>query len=196
MSKRLYNVLIVEDEATLRKVYQVKLELAGHNVQTASNGEEGVQKAFEMVPDLILLDIRMPKMDGFEVLKRIRENPSTTNARVIVFSNLGQKDDVDKALALGADDYLIKSSFTPAAILEKIDAQLEDTQNPVVLESYKLAFDPSAYDATKLARAFKFPTLFTNAAGKKMMLELLPDLNHQEKGWFLAHFIDSDEDAR
>lgn len=117
-------VLIVEDDKFLRELMTQKISKEGYQVVEAVDGEDGVKKAKEEKPNLILLDLILPSMDGFEVLSAIKEDPASSEAPVIILSNLGQKDDVEKGLKLGAIDYLIKAHFTPGEIIEKIKKAL------------------------------------------------------------------------
>ncbi|HCM67807.1 MAG: hypothetical protein A2898_00030 [Candidatus Kerfeldbacteria bacterium RIFCSPLOWO2_01_FULL_48_11] len=113
-------VLLVEDDAFLAGMYVTKLNLEGFQVTLASDGEQGLEEAKRVVPELILLDIVLPKKDGFEVLKELKKDSSLKNSKVILLTNLGQREDVTKGLDLGADDYLIKAHFMPSEVVEKI----------------------------------------------------------------------------
>lgn len=113
-------ILIVEDDKYLRELLSQKLLKENYDVLDAGDGEEGVRLAKEGKPDLILLDLILPGIDGFEVLSRIKESPDTSSIPVIILSNLGQKDDIEKGLKMGAIDYLIKAHSMPAEIVEKI----------------------------------------------------------------------------
>ena len=113
-------ILIIEDDKFLRELIAQKVLKEGYLVTEAVDGEDGAKKAKEEVPNLILLDLILPGIDGFEVLTKVKEDPVTAQIPVIIFSNLGQKDDVEKGLKLGAVDYLIKAHFTPGEIIEKI----------------------------------------------------------------------------
>ena len=113
-------ILIIEDDKFLRELIAQKVLKEGYLVVEAVDGEDGAKKAKEEVPNLILLDLILPGIDGFEVLAKVKEDPTTAQIPVIIFSNLGQKDDVEKGLKLGAVDYLIKAHFTPGEIIEKI----------------------------------------------------------------------------
>jgi len=119
-------VLLVEDDSFLRDICQKKLIKEGFNVDMAVNGEEAVKKVDEFKPEIVLLDIILPAMDGFEVLKRIRSHndEAIKTMPVIMLTNLGQEEDVKKALELGASDYLVKAHFTTEEIAEKIKSQL------------------------------------------------------------------------
>lgn len=113
-------ILIVEDDKFLRELVAKKLTAEGFDVQEAIDGESGVKKAKEIRPDIILLDLILPGIDGFEVLSRIKEDPATEMIPVIILSNLGQKEDIERGLKLGASDFLVKAKFTPSEIIEKI----------------------------------------------------------------------------
>lgn len=114
-------ILIVDDDLIYIRIYQLKLKSDGHTVETANNGEEAIQKVNEFKPDLILLDIMMPKIDGFEVLKQLKANPETKTIPVILLTNLGgEETDTLKGIELGAVAYLVKSSYTPKEVVEKV----------------------------------------------------------------------------
>ena len=117
-------ILVVEDDQFLRGLMVKKLESEDFDVMQAVDGESGLRLAREKKPDLILLDLVLPGIDGFEVLKQLNESSDTADMQVVVLSNLGQKDDIDRALSLGAKDYLIKAHFTPGDIVEKVKALL------------------------------------------------------------------------
>lgn len=113
-------ILLVEDDTFLAGMYVTKLSLEHFQVALATDGRQGVKMVKDEKPDLVLLDIRLPKMDGFQVLAAIRKDPATTKTPVIVLTNLGSKADVDRAFALGANDFLIKAHFLPSEVIAKI----------------------------------------------------------------------------
>jgi CheY-like chemotaxis protein len=117
-------ILIVEDDNFVAEVYSTKLLEMGHEVTIAQNGEEGLNNLKENIPDLILLDIIMPVMGGIEMLEELKKNENWKKIPVILLTNVGEKDSVQKAQGLGVQDYLIKSHFTPAEVIEKIDSVL------------------------------------------------------------------------
>jgi len=119
------NILIIEDDRFLRELIAQKLIKEDFNISEAIDGEEGIKKIKEEKPDLVLLDLILPGIDGFEVLSKMREDPSITRIPVIILSNLGQREDVERGLKLGAVDYLIKAHFTPGEIIEKIKLVLK-----------------------------------------------------------------------
>lgn len=118
-------IFVVEDDSFVMDIYRTKLIQEGFEVDTAENGMEALKKLEEIKPDLILLDIIMPYVDGLEVLKKVREKEKTKDVPVILLTNLSQKEEINQGLALGANDYLIKSHFTPSEVLEKINKYLK-----------------------------------------------------------------------
>lgn len=114
-------IVLAEDDSFLSSMYVTKLQLSGYDVTHAEDGEKAVELIGSTKPDLILLDIVMPKKSGFEVLEEIKKNPELENIPVILLTNLSQKDDVDRGLNLGANDYLIKAHFTPSEVVSKIE---------------------------------------------------------------------------
>lgn len=113
-------ILIIEDDSYISDMYRMKLEAEGFKVEVAPDGISGVEQLNKERPDLILLDVVMPKMDGFSVLQNIKEDPEVQDIPVIMLTNLGQKDSVEKGLKLGAADYIIKAHFTPSEVVEKV----------------------------------------------------------------------------
>lgn len=125
-------ILFVDDDNFLRKVYKTELSEQGYEVILASDGEDGLEKAKISDPDLIILDMIMPRKNGFEVLTELQNNPNTKNIPVIILSNLGQDDDVKKGLDLGAVDYLVKDNITLSTIVEKVNLYINSkTQSKV-----------------------------------------------------------------
>ncbi len=115
-------ILVIEDDKFLRELISQKLIKEGYDILGAVDGEKGLETTKSEKPDLILLDLILPGMDGFEVLEKIKADSGVSNIPIIILSNLGQKDDIEKGLKMGAVDYLIKAHFTPAEIIEKIRA--------------------------------------------------------------------------
>jgi CheY-like chemotaxis protein len=117
-------ILIVEDDEFLRSLAAKRLEKAGYAIAVAVDGESAFNVALETKPALILLDLLLPGKDGFEVLKQVRENETIKSVPVIIFSNLGRKEDIEKAQQLGANDFLIKANFTLDDLAQKVDEKL------------------------------------------------------------------------
>lgn len=116
----MHTVLVVEDDKYLSNAYRVKLARAGFNVVIVGNGEEAISYLKTYIPTLIILDLVMPQVDGFTVLQEIKQIESLKKIPVIVASNLGQPEDIDKAKKMGAYDYIVKSELTMNQLVEKI----------------------------------------------------------------------------
>ena len=119
-------VLIVDDDEFLLEMYALKFKESGFVVEIAKNGEEAVQKAKEVSPDVMLLDVVMPRMDGFDVLRVLRKENIAPRAVVLILTNLGQKDDFDRGIKLGATDYIVKAHYTPSEVVKKVQSLLEN----------------------------------------------------------------------
>lgn len=114
-------ILLVDDDALLVRMYQTKLKADGFEVETAGDGSEGFNKAKLFKPDLILLDVMMPKIDGFEMLGILKQNPETKTIPVILLTNVGGSEaEIDKGLSLGAVAYIIKADYVPKEIVQKV----------------------------------------------------------------------------
>ena len=122
--KKKATILIIEDEEVFRVVFGGVLKDKGYIIHEATDGKMGIEKVNSLVPDLILLDLVLPVLDGFEVLEQIRADLSINKIPIVVLSVLGEKNKMKKAFELGADDYLIKGEKSPKSILEKIEAIL------------------------------------------------------------------------
>lgn len=112
-------ILIAEDERDIRDLIAFTLQFAGHTVVTAANGEEGLQLALKETPDLILSDVRMPKMTGYEMCRQIKAEPATAQIPVVFLSAKGQEQEVQNGLAAGAAEYLLKP-FAPDQLMAKV----------------------------------------------------------------------------
>ncbi|MEI6580675.1 MAG: response regulator [bacterium] len=118
-------IVIVEDDEHIAKVYRLKLELEKIDAIIASDGEDAVSKVFSEKPDLILLDLMLPKKDGFWVLEQVRHNTAFLNTPIIVLSNLWEQADKERALVLGANDYLVKIDTTIQEVIDKIKVYIK-----------------------------------------------------------------------
>ena len=128
MPKKKTKILVVEDEDFLLDLYQTKLIQEGYEVIIAENGVEGLEMAQQHLPNLILLDILMPRVDGYEMLKKVKADNKLRNIPVIIFSNLSQKEEIEKGLKLGAKDFIIKTSVTPAELVNKVKEYLKSNK--------------------------------------------------------------------
>jgi DNA-binding response OmpR family regulator len=117
-------ILLVEDDETLAGVYVERLEAEGFDVRRVDNGEGALSAAIEYKPNLILLDIMMPKISGFDVLDILRNTPETTNVRIVMLTALSQPKDKERAEKLGVDDYLVKSQVVIADVIARIKYHL------------------------------------------------------------------------
>lgn len=124
-----YTLVVIEDDKYLADIYATKLKLEGFNVEIANDGEAGVKAVKKLIPDLILLDIMMPVMDGFSVLHEIKTDEKTKDITVIMLTNLNSPEDVKKGLELGAADYMVKAHFVPADIVTKVRNILNISSN-------------------------------------------------------------------
>jgi len=113
-------VLLVEDDAALAQMYRVKLERDGYTVQVAGDGEEALTRLVNQLPDLIFLDVRLPRMDGLTFLERLRADPRTKNVPVVIVSNYSEEELVSRGLQLGALEYLVKSQTTPGQLSQGV----------------------------------------------------------------------------
>ena len=119
-------ILLIDDDPTFTQLYSSVFRIQKINLSVAKTGAEGLQKAGEEQPDLILLDIMLPDINGFDVLKRLKEDPRTSKITVWVISNLAEQVNKDTARSLGAKDYLVKASNTPNQVVEKINSFFRD----------------------------------------------------------------------
>ncbi|OGF68551.1 hypothetical protein A3H65_01390 [Candidatus Giovannonibacteria bacterium RIFCSPLOWO2_02_FULL_45_14] len=123
MAENNKKILLVDDDEFLLDMYSLKFRESGFQIELARGGEEALKLLRGgLEPDVILLDIVMPVIDGFEFLKVIAKENLKKKATIIILSNLGQKEDIDKGLALGASDYIIKANSTPSEVLKKVES--------------------------------------------------------------------------
>ncbi len=113
-------ILIAEDDSFLLSMYANKFEMENFSVFTAEDGKKALRTALKELPDLILLDLMLPGMDGFEVLKELKSDEKGKRIPVILLTNLSQRDEIDRGIGLGAMDYLIKAHFMPSEVVEKV----------------------------------------------------------------------------
>lgn len=117
---KMKSILLVEDDPYITEIYAIKLKEFGYAVEIAVDGQECLKKIEEKKPDLLLLDIVLPNIDGWEILRKIKSNEKLKDLKVIILSNLGQKEEVEKGLKLGAAKFLIKAHFTPSEVVKEI----------------------------------------------------------------------------
>jgi len=117
-------ILLVEDDDALASVYQTRLQAEGFDIKRVPNGEDALAAALDYKPDLILLDVMMPKVSGFDVLDILRNTPETANVKIVMLTALSQDSDKERAESLGVDDYLVKSQVVIADVVDRIKNHL------------------------------------------------------------------------
>ena len=125
-------ILFVEDDPLIVKIYSTRLKADGHEVFSAENGEDGLKLAFEIMPDLIVLDVMMPKMDGFGVLEKLRADETMKDKPVLMYSNLNNEDEMARAKQMGVTEFLIKANLSPTQMVAKIKQYLGNQPAPGV----------------------------------------------------------------
>lgn len=123
--KIMQTILIVEDEPTLQKALSIALEREGYEVKSALEGDAGLNLAKESKPNLILLDLILPKIDGFEILAELKKDESTKEIPVIILTNLESSQDIEKALVLGAKTYLVKANYDLKDVIQKVKENIK-----------------------------------------------------------------------
>ena len=118
-------VLVIEDDNMICTMYKTKLEQDGYSVFLADNGSKGLEMAMSEIPDIIMLDVIIPQLDGFTVLQKLKEDEKTKDIPVVMLTNLGTAEDQKKGKDMGAVDYMVKASFTPSQVSEKIKGYLK-----------------------------------------------------------------------
>ncbi len=124
LAQKRKKILLVEDDEGLAQVYIARLDAEGFEVRRVPNGEDALAAAMEFRPDLIILDVMMPKVSGFDVLDILRNTPETVNIKIIILTALSQEADRQKATEMGVDDYLVKSQVVIADVIERVKLHL------------------------------------------------------------------------
>lgn len=122
--QKLVKIAIIEDDAVISEMYRMKFEAEGYDVQIASNGKLGVELVEQMKPDIILLDLQMPEMNGDEALKEIRKHDWGKNTTVMVLTNLGEEEAPKEIRSLGIHSYIVKADLTPRQVAERVKEAL------------------------------------------------------------------------
>lgn len=183
-------ILIIEDEPGFRKIYKDFLESEGYAVREADDGQKGLEMIRSVKPDLVLLDIVLPQVSGFDILKNIRSDASTKDVPVIIFSVLGERDTVKKGLELGANDFAVKGFYSPGEMLSKIRALLFKADMRKHMVNYKLHIHESRADAARLQQDMGMTNLFQCPHCKgEVLLDLIPDFSRTDGHWFFSHFV-------
>ena len=183
-----YQVLLVEDSKAIQQMYRNKLMMEQYAVVTADNGMEAIRALSLSKPDIILLDLMMPIMDGYKVLQVVKTDPKLKDIPVLVFSAKGQSDEIERALSLGAAGYIVKSITKPNEVVEKIRATLTQKPAEQVVSRYRIEIKETLYDAKKLSADFNLNGFVCPSCNVPMLLDLIPDFSH-DTPWFTAKFI-------
>jgi DNA-binding response OmpR family regulator len=118
-------ILIIDDDPFILDMYVMKFTESGFTVETANEGKAGLEKIPSFTPDIVLLDVIMPKMDGFQVIQQLKQENKDHPFKILFLTNFGQKEDVERGMALGADGYIIKANYTPSEVVEKVTEMIE-----------------------------------------------------------------------
>lgn len=180
--------MLVEDSKVVQQMYKNKLILEQFNVITAENGMEAIKILSQEKPDIILLDLMMPIMDGYKVLQVVKTDPKLSSIPVLVFSAKGQPEEVEKALNLGAAGYFVKATTKPNEVIDHIKKLLSQQPQVKEVKRYTVEIKENAYDAKKLAQDFNLNELKCQKCQSPMLLELIPDFSH-ETPWFNTRFF-------
>jgi DNA-binding response OmpR family regulator len=182
-------ILIIEDEAAFRTFYRDMLEAAGYNILEAEDGEAGWTLAKSEQPNLILLDLVLPKLSGFDLLRSVKRNPETKDIPVIIMSVLGRQEDIWEGLSLGAEKYLQKGLFSSRRVLAEVNAVIE--QAGIKTDAaYELAIGEVRKGAERLKADTGMTNLFSCPyCGEEMLLALNPDLTRDDRHWFSSYFV-------
>ncbi len=183
-----YQVLLVEDSKAIQQMYRNKLMMEQFAVITADNGMEAIKALSLSKPDIILLDLMMPIMDGYKVLQVVKTDQKLKDIPVLVFSAKGQPDEIEKALSLGAAGYIVKSVTKPNEVVEKLRAALSQKPAEQAVAHYRVEIKETLYDAKKLSEDFKLNDFVCSSCNVPMLLDLIPDFSH-EIPWFTAKFF-------
>lgn len=183
-----HSVLVVEDTELLRRMYADRLTMDGFRVLVAADGLEALSILRTETPDLVLLDLIMPKMSGLEVLERVQNDSRLRTVPVLILSNLGQDEDIRRCIEMGACDYLIKNDARPADISAKITSILKACAEKTGATIYRLAIRDREVDADRFVKDACLPRRFwCPACEVELNLELTP--MPDAAGHYDAHLV-------
>jgi DNA-binding response OmpR family regulator len=178
-------VLIVEDDVFIRGLYEAHLREAGYDVRMAGDGEQALQEMQASTPALVLLDLVMPGLGGYDVLERMREMPALADVAVVVFSSQDSAESVERAMELGATDYLVKTVTSPKQVAEKVSQVLRTATAPDVM---LVAIREAELDAATLAEvAVGARDLSCEACAGQLAVEL--HRRREDSDWFDARLV-------
>lgn len=181
-------IMIIEDQPDFLRIYGDLFESKGYNTISASDGVKGWELLAQMKPDLVLLDLVLPGMSGFDILTKVKENPETKAIPIIIFSVLGEGENIQKALAMGASDYAVKGYYKPADLLEKIERLLQLPEAAQKVPMYEVTVRENALDYPKLVKELRLPeNLVCTECNTTLVLKMLADFTHEHEHWFNSH---------
>jgi DNA-binding response OmpR family regulator len=189
------SILIIEDNPMTLDVFKTKLEIEGYHVNLASDGIAGLEKALTINPDLVLLDLRLPRLNGLEVLAGLRKNPKTIKTPIIILSNWEDEEEIKKARELGANDFLLKSNITPKEVVRRIKKLLPTSSTEDEFLSipirYHVKIQSAQGSASQLAMDYEFNDKFScPKCNNTITLDLIPDDAFIGKGHrFIAQLV-------
>jgi len=181
-------VLLVEDSVSIQALYRNMMTFEQFQVTPANNGMEAIKALTKEIPDIVLLDLMMPIMDGYKVLQVMKTDPKLSRIPVLVFSAKGQPEEVEKALSLGAAGYVVKATTKPKEVIEKMKLILSQRPSVQEVSHYSVQINEGALEAQKLADDFKLNNFTCPTCQSKMLLDLIPDFSHNTP-WFSANFF-------
>lgn len=181
-------VLLVEDSKAVQQIYRNKLTLENFQVMTADNGMEAIRILSQEKPDIILLDLMMPIMDGYKVLQVVKTDPKLSGIPVLVFSAKGQPEEVEKALGLGAAGYIVKATTKINEVIDKMKTVISQRPALKELKHYNVGIRAGEHDAKKLSEDFNLGDFRCPSCRGEMLLELIPDFSH-DTPWFSGKFF-------
>jgi DNA-binding response OmpR family regulator len=123
-------ILFIEDDPLINKIYSTRLKADGHEVFTAENGEEGLKMAGDIQPDVVVLDVMMPRVDGFAVLEKLRSDDRFKNRPILMYSNLNNEDEIKRAKQMGVTEFLVKANLSPTQMVAKIKQYIDSLLTP------------------------------------------------------------------
>jgi DNA-binding response OmpR family regulator len=183
-----HTVLVVEDTELLRRMYSDRLAQDGHRVLQAADGLAALSVLREETPDLILLDLVMPNVSGLEVLDAIKKDPRLADIPVLILTNLGEESDIERGMAMGALDYLIKNDVRPNDIAQRVTSIVSSAAVQDRRASFRLVVQAHAADADAFISAGGLPRgMWCPACQVELNLEVVPD--PARPGWYSAHVI-------
>jgi len=183
-----HKVLLVEDSKAVQQIYRNALTFEQFHVLTADNGMEAIKILSQEKPDVILLDLMMPIMDGYKVLQVVKTDPKLSKIPVLVFSAKGQPEEVEKALSLGAAGYIVKATTRPKEVIEKIKAIISQRPAEQEVTHYSLGIREDQHDAARLSGDFGLNGFYCRECKTQMLLDLIPDFSH-DTPWFSGKFF-------